>query len=82
MNLLAAIKLIIAHSKAKCHLKPGATACLMDLVTHSNAAFNAMVKDKIPKKTVVIKRPIHHALGPMMVDGNALLSMQEDKIGS
>ena len=82
MNTLTGLKLIIAHAETECHLGPGDLACIMDLVTHSNKAFNAMVKDKIPKRTVTIRQPVHYALGPMTVDGSELLSMKADKIGT
>ncbi len=43
INLLTLLKLPIGHAKANFKMPPGATACLMDMVTCSNEAFSAMV---------------------------------------
>ena len=70
MHLLTTLMLLIAHAKASCDLTPGATACLMDMVSRSSDAFNAMVENDAPRKMVTIQRPAHAQLGVMKVDGS------------
>ncbi len=82
MQLLTTLKLLIAHAKATFGLPPGASTCLMDMVTRSNEAFNAMVDNDVPKKMVTIQKPVHAHMGDMKVDGSEFLSMKEEDIGT
>ena len=60
----------------------GVKTGLISLVIQTNKAFDDMVGDTFPRKTVTIKAPMHVSLGRMKVKGNGILSLAESAIGT
>ena len=60
----------------------GVKTGLISLVIQTNKAFDDMVGDTFPRKTVTIKAPMHVSPGRMKVRGNGILSLAETAIGT
>ena len=60
----------------------GVKTGLISLVTQTNKAFDDMVGDTFPRRTVTLKHPMHVSLGRMKVKGNGILSLAETAIGT
>ena len=76
---LNVLKLIAAMGGAT--MKPGFTKTLLDMIVETNESFDRMVGSGFPRKTAVVKHPVHEG-SRMEIAGCGTLCLRESAVGT
>ena len=63
-------------------MKPGFSKTLLDMIVEANESFDRMVHSSFPRKTAVVKHPVHEGIGKMVIAGCGSLSLRETAVGT
>jgi hypothetical protein len=63
-------------------MKPGVTKTLLDMIVETNESFDRMVGSGFPRKTSIVKQPVHACMGEMKIVGGGTLSLREAAVGT
>ena len=63
-------------------MKPGVTKTLLDMIVETNESFDRMVGSGFPRKTAIVKHPVHACMGEMQIAGCGILCLRETAVGT
>ena len=63
-------------------MKPGFSKTLLDMIVEANESFDRMVHSSFPRRTAVVKHPVHEGIGKMVISGCGTLCLRETAVGT